>query len=380
MTLALRPITLVEGSPQHIALRLIRAVAVVVAVYALPYVVEPFRLSQITGACTYAMVIVGLNLLSGYGGQISLGHAAFFGLGAYTTGVLTVKHGVSPLLSFVVDIVLAFVVGALVALPALRLKGVYVALVTLAVGLIFPSLVSRFSSLTGGAAGLFGVQYNPPNTAYFSGLNGGTLWHYWLVVIALGLSCLVVRNLVRSRFGRGVVALRDNESAAIVMGVPRTRVRAVTFGTSSAIASLAGGLFAVSNGILTPDTFSLLLTLYFLAGMIIGGTGTLWGPIFGGFVVYYVPIWASDLPSLSNSTNLAGVFLGAIIIVITFALPSGVVGLLRAVVSRVLVVQPRIPVAAKAPPASPTVGLSPDAESDPERSSPASHHLTKETL
>lgn len=351
-----RRIVITEGSPPHIALRLIRAAAIVAVVCGLPYMVEPFRLSQITGACTYAMAIVGLNLLSGYGGQISLGHAAFFGLGAYTTGVLTTKHGVPPLASFALDIALAFVVGALVALPALRLRGIYVALVTLAVGLIFPALVARFSSLTGGAAGLFGVNYNPPNMAYFSGFNGGILWHYWLVIVALGLSCLVVRNLVRSRFGRGVVALRDNESAAVVMGVHRTAVRAVTFGTSAAIASLAGGLFAVTNGILTPDSFSLLLTLYFLAGMIIGGTGSLWGPIFGGFVVYYVPVWASDLSSLNSGTNYAGVLLGAIIIVITFALRSGAVGLLRSVTSGLFVLQPRTPKATKSRRTSPPGG------------------------
>jgi branched-chain amino acid transport system permease protein len=338
-----RRITIVEGSPQHIALRLARAAAVIAVACALPYLVEPFRISQITGACTYAIVIVGLNLLSGFGGQISLGHAAFFGLGAYTTGILTTEHGVSPLASFAVDILLAFVVGALVALPALRLKGIYVALVTLAVGLIFPALVSRFASITGGAAGLFGVAYDPPDLAYFSGFNGDTLWHYWLVMIALGVSCLIVRNLVRSRFGRGLVALRDNEAAAIVMGVQRTAVRAVTFGTSAAIASLAGGLFAVTNGILTPDSFSLLLTLYFLAGVIIGGTGSLWGPIFGGFIVYYVPIWAADLSSVNSGSNLGGVFLGAIIILITFALRTGVLGLLRSATGFFFVLQPRTP-------------------------------------
>ncbi len=378
MRLQHRRISIVEGSVPHIAIRLLRAVAIVALVFALPYIVEPFRLSQITGACTYAIVIVGLNLLSGYGGQISLGHAAFFGLGAYTTGVLTVKHGVSPLTSFAVDIVLAFVVGALVALPALRLKGIYVALVTLAVGLIFPSLVSRFDSVTGGSAGLFGVKYDPPNIAYFSGFNGATLWHYWLVVVALGLSCLVVRNLLRSRFGRGVVALRDNEAAAVVMGVQRTRVRAITFGTSSAIASLAGGLFAVTNGILTPDTFSLLLTLYFLAGMIIGGTASLWGPIFGGFVVYYVPVWAGDLSSLKSGTNLAGVFLGVIIIVITFALREGVLGLLRSVTGLVFVLQPRTPNTSRAR-KSTRAGNSPDNDEAPMNGAADPHHGTEVT-
>jgi len=349
MRLTHRRIAILEGSPVHIGLRVFRAAAIVAVVVCLPSVFAPFRITQVTGACTYAIVIVGLNLLSGFGGQISLGHAAFFGLGAYTTGILTVDHGMPPLLTFPISIVLAFVVGAIVALPALRLRGIYVALVTLAVGLIFPALVSRFDSLTHGPAGLFGVSYDPPHSlSYFGGFNGATLWHYWLVVLALGLVCLVARNLVRSRFGRAVVALRDNESAAVVMGVRRTASRALIFGISAAIAALAGSLFAVTNGILTPDSFSLLLTLYFLAGMVIGGTATLWGPIYGGFIVYFVPVWATDLSGLHSGTNLAGVFLGVIIIVITFALRTGVQGLLHSVTGLAFELRPRTPSASGA--------------------------------
>ena len=332
-----------EGSPTHLGLRLVRALAVAGLVLALPYVVEPFRLGQITGACIYAMVVVGLNLLSGYGGQVSLGHAAFFGLGAYTTGVLTTGYDVGPALSFLVAIALSFVVGAVVAFPALRLKGIYVALVTLAIGLIFPTLVSRFDSLTGGSSGLFGVAYAPPDLAYFAGFDGVVFWHYWLAVLGLLLSCLVVRNLVRSRFGRSVVALRDNETPAIIMGVNRTAARTLVFGTSSGIAGLAGSLFAVTTGVLTPASFSLLLTLYFLAGMVIGGASSLWGPVLGGFAIYFVPTWAAGLSSVNSSTNLAGVFFGVIIIVMTFTLRSGLAGLLRTVVGRVVVVQPRVP-------------------------------------
>lgn len=337
------PLFITEGSSLHITMRVVRALALAALIFALPYLVAPFRLSQITNACIYAMVIVGLNLLSGFGGQISLGHAAFFGLGAYTTGVLTTAHGVDPVLSFAIAVALCFVVGAAVAFPALRLKGVYVALVTLAVGLIFPALVSRFTSVTGGPAGLFGVSYAPPNVGYFAGFNGATYFHYWLAVAGLLLSCLVVRNLVRSRYGRSVIALRDNETPAIIMGVNRTLARTLMFGTSAGIAGLAGCLFAVTTGILTPDTFSLLLTLYFLAGMIIGGASTLWGPIVGGFVIYYVPVWASDLSGAGGSANLSGVVFGVIIIVITFTLRSGLVGVTARLARHVVRVRPQQP-------------------------------------
>jgi branched-chain amino acid transport system permease protein len=338
-----RRLVIVEGSRLHRGLQLAGAAIIAIAIWYAPYMLEPFRLTQITQASIYAMVIVGLNLLSGFGGQISLGHAAYFGAGAYTTGVLTTSYHVATPVTFIIAIVGCFVFGALVAFPALRLKGVYVALVTLAVGLIFPAAITRMDSLTGGSSGLFGISYPPPNLAYFAGFNGTVYWYYWLAVIGLLLSCLVVRNLVRSRFGRAIVALRDNETPAIIMGVNRTLVRTLTFGTSAGIAGLAGSLFAISTGILAPVTFSLLLMLLFLAGMVIGGASTMWGPVVGGFVIYFVPTWATGLSSLGGSQNLAGVAFGVIIIVIMFTLRSGLVGLVRQLLAYVVVVEPRRP-------------------------------------
>ena len=338
-----RRLVIVERGRLHRGLQLAGAAIIAVAICSFPYVLEPFRLTQITQASIYAMVIVGLNLLSGFGGQISLGHAAYFGAGAYTTGVLTTSYHVATPVTFIIAVVGCFVFGALVAFPALRLKGVYVALVTLAVGLIFPAVVTRMDSLTGGSSGLFGITYPPPDLAYFAGFNGTVYWYYWLAVIGLLLSCLVVRNLVRSRFGRGIVALRDNETPAIIMGVNRTLVRTLTFATSAGIAGLAGSLFAVTTGILTPITFSLLLMLLFLAGMVIGGASTMWGPVLGGFVIYFVPEWATGLSSLGGSQNLAGVAFGVIIIVIMFTLRSGLAGLVRRLLAYVVVVEPRRP-------------------------------------
>jgi branched-chain amino acid transport system permease protein len=329
-----------HGSRTHTAVRLGGTAGLVALVYAVPYLVEPFRLISITSACVYAIVIVGLNLLSGYGGQVSLGHAAFFGLGAYTTGVMTVRYQVAPLVSFVVGVALCFVLGSIVSFPALRLRGVYLALVTLAVGLIFPSLVTRLDALTGGSAGLFGIEYSPPRTGYFSGLNGPIYWHYWLAVAALALVCLVVSGIVHSRFGRGLIALRDNESAAIVMGVNRALTRTLVFGASAAIAGLGGGLYAVVSGILTPASFSLLLTLYFLAGMVMGGPGTFWGPILGGFIVFFVPVWAADLSGTDSGASLSGVVLGVLLIAITFGFRGGVAGLLGTAWRRLVVEVP----------------------------------------
>jgi branched-chain amino acid transport system permease protein len=334
------PLQLKQNSLTHVGLRLLRVATVAVVLFALPYMVESFRLAQITSAIILATAAVSQNVLSGYGGLISLGQAAFFGLGAYTTGVLVQKDGVSVPLAFVVGVVLCFVVGVFVGLPALRLKGTYLALVTLAVGVIFPSLVRRFDGLTGGSVGLFGLSYSPPTgIAYFSGPAGQGVWLYWVAVFALLLSCLVVWNLMRSRTGRSIVALRDNEAAAVVMGVNRTLVRTVLFGVSAGIAGLAGGVYAVNTGIITPDSFGLLFTIYLLVAMVLGGSASYWGPILGGFAIYFVPIWSSDIAD----GPIAGVIFGVVIIFMVFAMRSGLVGLVKRVVEFAVVVVPQPP-------------------------------------
>lgn len=144
---------------------------------------------------------------------------------------------------------------------------------------------------------------------------------------------------MRGRTGRAIVALRDNESAAIVMGVDRTVVRTVLFGISAAIAGLAGGLFAVDTGILTPDSFSLLFTIYLLVAMVLGGRASYWGPIIGGFAIYFLPLWTGEI----TEGPAAGVVFGVLIIVMVFTLRDGVIGGLKSLGARFLVVQPSQP-------------------------------------
>jgi branched-chain amino acid transport system permease protein len=332
------PLVVVEGSPAARGLRGAVALLVVLAVVLLPETVGAFRLDQVTNALIIAIAVVGLNLLSGFGGQISLGHAAFFGIGAYSVGILTTRSDTPFVVALLGGMVLCFVVGVLVGLPALRLHGMYLALVTLAVGVLFPSLVRRFSDLTGGSAGLFGITFDPPpSLGYFAGRAGDTLWLYWVTVVAVGLSCLLVRNLMRSRVGRAVVSLRDNETVAVVMGVDRAMTRTVLFGLSGAIAGLAGGLFAAKSGIITPDGFSLVFTIHLLVGMVLGGRASFWGPILGGFAVYFIPVWTSDV----GGGPIAGVLFGAVVIAMVFLLPTGLAGALRRLTGRLLVIRPR---------------------------------------
>lgn len=334
------PLEIRAGSTLDRGWRLGRVVGVLVLIIAIPYLVETFRLGQITGALILAIAIVGLNLLSGFGGQISLGHAAFFGIGAYTTGAMTITYDYGVVTSFVVGMLLCFVVGVVVGLPALRLQGMYLALVTLSVGVLLPSLIRRFDTLTGGSSGLFGMKFEPPSgVAYFAGRAGGTVWMYYVTVVALVLSCLVVWNLMNGRIGRAVITLRDNEAAAMVMGVNRAFVRTVVFGTSAAIAGLAGSLFAVNSGVLTPESVSLLLTINLLVGMVLGGRASFWGPVFGAFVIYFVPVWTSDL----SEGPISGVIFGALVIVLVFVLPGGLAGGLTSLLRHLVVVVPQPP-------------------------------------
>jgi branched-chain amino acid transport system permease protein len=334
------PLQLKQTSSTYLGLRLLRVALVAVVLLALPYLVPSFRLGQITAALILATAAVGQNVLSGYGGLISLGQAAFFGLGAYTTAILVQKEGMPVPLAFVVGIVLCFLVGVVVGLPALRLRGTYLALVTLAIGVVFPSVVRRFSDLTGGSIGLFGLSYSPPSgIAYFSGRGGEGLWMYWVATIALLLSCLVVWNIMRSRMGRAIVALRDNEAAAVVMGVNRTLVRTVLFGISAGIAGLAGGVYAVNTGLINPDSFSLLFTIYLLVAMVLGGSGSYWGPILGGFAIYFVPVWSSDIAN----GPIAGVIFGVIILLMVFGMRSGLVGGIKRLASFLVVIVPQPP-------------------------------------
>lgn len=327
------PIEIQQGSALDRTVRIAAPLALVALVAGLPYLIPSFRLGQITAALILAIAVVALNLLSGFAGQISLGHAAFFGLGAYVTGVMQIEYGWSAIPTIVFGMVMSFVVGVMVGLPALRLRGMYLALVTLAVGVLFPSLIRRFDDLTGGATGLFGVEVNPPDIAYFSGHAGRTVWMYYVSIAGLVLACVVVWNLMRSRIGRAVVALKDHETAGIVVGVNRAFVRTVVFGISGALASLGGSLYALNVGILTPDSFSLLLTINLLVAMVLGGTASYWGPIFGAFIIYFVPIWSADLAQ----GPVAGALFGVVVIIMVFTLPTGLAGGGKKLLAKVVV-------------------------------------------
>ncbi len=284
-----------------------------------------------------AIAIAGLNIVSGYTGLLSIGHSAFFGLGAYTTGVLIVDRGYSPLTTIPMAVVLCFVLGLLVGLPSLRIKGLYLALVTLAVAVAFPEVIRKTGDLTGGAAGMV-VRANLLVPPKWTGLTRADtyLWIFWVSVVTLAVVMLLIRNLVKSRFGLAMVAVRDNEIAASANGINVARVKILAFGLSGAITGLAGSLFTMYIGALSPESFSLMKSIEFITGLVLGGIATQFGPIVGATAVVFLPYYTGSV----TDGPVSGVVFGAVLIAIVFLMPDGIVGRINSVLRRFVLVVP----------------------------------------
>jgi branched-chain amino acid transport system permease protein len=300
-----------------------------------------FNQGQLTRVMIYAIAIAGLNIATGYSGLVSVGHSAFFGLGAYTTGILVVKYGWHAEATIPVALVVCFVAGCIVGLPALRIRGLYLAIVTLAFGVAFPELIARFDSLTGGAAGLNirRVMLRPPAWTGYA-LGDKSRWLYWLTIIVLIVVMLLVHNIVRSRYGLAMIAARDNEIAASASGINISSIKTLSFGLSGALTGVGGSLFAMYLGsLVADDSFTLLNAIALLTGLVIGGEATRFGPILGGLAVVYIPYYTSSI----GQGQSAAVMFGAALILIVFIAPEGLTGAAFRFIRMVLLVLPRIP-------------------------------------
>jgi branched-chain amino acid transport system permease protein len=331
------PLTIIEGSRRHWALRAL-GVAAVVAVLLLASQAQAFRVGQFTNVFIVAIAIVGLNLVTGHTGLLSIGHSAFFGLGAYTTGVLVARYDAAPMTTIPVAVVLSFVLGLLVGLPSLRIKGLYLALVTLAVGVSFPEIIRRAEELTGGAAGLVvrSASLAPPAWTGLGRAQRG-IWMFWVSAAVLLLVMWLSRNLVRSRFGLGMRSTRDHEIAAAASGVRVARTKILAFGVSGAITGLAGSLFTMYIGALSPDgSFTLLKSIELVTGLVLGGIATQLGPVVGAVAVVFLP----QLTGAFSTGPLSGVVFGVVLIAIVFVMPEGIVGRIGLWVRRRVAVVP----------------------------------------
>lgn len=335
-----RPLVLRRGSRAHRVLLLVGALALALLIV-VGANLGAFDQGQVTRLMIYAIAIAGLNISTGYTGMVSVGHSAFLGLGAYTTGVLVVKYGWAPVYTLPAALVVCFAVGVVVGLPALRIRGLYLAMATLAFGVAFPELVARFASLTGGPQGLNIPRrlLTPPAWSGFT-LSEKGQWLYWLSLVVLLLVMVVVHNLVRGRYGLAMIAARDNEIAAAASGVNLALVKTMAFGVSGALTGVGGALFAMYLGNLFAEgSFTLLNAIALLTGLVIGGQATRFGPVVGAIAVVYIPYYTSSI----GQGQAAAVLFGAVLIAIVFLAPEGVVGAVSRLLRKAVVLTPAIP-------------------------------------
>ena len=262
------------------------------------------------------IVTAGLNVLVGFTGQISLGHAGFYAIGAYTAALLTTRAGWNPLAAVAVAILLAALVGAGVAGAALRVSGPYLAMVTIAFGIIVEGVLIEWVSVTGGPGGIFNIP------------KPGLQRSYWLIMVTAALALWLVANLRISAWGRAFLAVRGSEVAAESLGLSAYYIRIVAFTVSAAFAGAGGTLFAFLNGYISPDSFTLQTSILFLLALLFGGTGYVAGPVVGSLVFTLLP------ELLTGLADYRLILYGGLLMLSIYWLPSGVVGALHQIFPR----------------------------------------------
>jgi branched-chain amino acid transport system permease protein len=322
-----------------LGLEVLGFVVLAALVAVIPRFISDFRAREFAIAGMYFIALLGLAILTGYSGQISLGHGAFMAIGGYTTAILSVDgvfgHEVRDLWTIPIAGVVAGIAGLMVGVPALRLSGLYLALITFGIAVSFPQLPKKFDGFFGGTTGKildlvkapFGLDATPNDWLYY------LTWGIALVLLAAAWA------LLRGKTGRALQAIRDSEVAAASSGVNLALYKTLAFGISAFYAGVAGSLYAISNAYVNPDVFPILLSIYLVVGLAVGGLGSLLGLIAGAALIYFlqnhadtVARWINHLPALEvdpRKPGIPSVVFGAVLIVVMLLLPTGAGGLLR---------------------------------------------------
>jgi branched-chain amino acid transport system permease protein len=284
----------------------------------LPTVVSHFHSYQLTFVGIYFVAIVGLNVVTGYSGQISLGQGAFMAIGAYTTAVLTVNYGVGAYWTIPCAGVVAGLIGFAFGFPALRLSGVYLALATFGLAVSVVLIAKRFDHFTGGTPGKVLPLPSSPTGALAT-----QVWLYYLTWAIAIVLLVAVWLPLRGRVGRSLRALRDAPIAATSFGISLARFKTLAFAISAFYAGIAGALYAIAIAFVNPDTFPTSLSILLLTGAVIGGLGSLSGMIFGALFIEFVPIYAQKV-----NQSAPNVLYGLILIAVLYLLPGGAGGVI----------------------------------------------------
>jgi branched-chain amino acid transport system permease protein len=300
-------------------LKFVPALVAAAILAVLPFGLSGYNQGLATNVAVYFVAIVGLNVLTGYTGQISIGHGAFMAIGGYTTVIMSADHHTNLIATLPLSLAVAFACGVLLGIPALRLSGVYLALATFALAVSVPQLPLKFSSFLGGSNGIHADH---------------TVSHLWLYGVSWACAAAVfvlAWLLLRGRIGRAFRAVRDSEIAAASSGVSLPIYKTFAFGVSAGFAGVAGSLFVLANnGFVQPNEFSILLSLKILIGAAVAGFGSLWGVLAGAAFVGLLPQISESVP-LVGAAHGQDVVFGLVLIVIMLALPNGFVGLLARV-------------------------------------------------
>jgi branched-chain amino acid transport system permease protein len=304
------------------------AILALLLVWLVPLWISPYYVFRATLVIVDAIALLGLNLLTGYGGQISLGHGAFFGMGAYISAMLIHHAGVPYWLTLPCAGAACLVLGFLFGLPALRLEGLYLALATFALGVVLPQILKYkgIDHFTGGVQGItlekpeapFGIPISPDQWLYFLSL-----------AVALALF-VIARNLVRANTGRVIVAIRDQPIAASSVGIDTAMYKSLTFGVSAMYTGIAGALSALVVQFVGPDSFSIFLSISLLVGVVLGGLASISGAIYGALFIQFVP----DLADAVSKAAPSAVY-GIVLILCVYVMPHGVAGLVNKLMSRI---------------------------------------------
>src|SRR5947208_2416193 len=293
---------------------------IVVAI--IPFALKNFYIFQITLAIIYAIAILGLNLLTGFNGQFSLGNSAFYAIGAYTAAIMMENLGINYVWTLPAAAVVCFVFGFLFGLAALRLEGIYLALATFALAIAIPQALKStvVEHWTGGVQGIVIIK---PDAPFGLPLNSDQ-WLYVLTVIVAIVMYVCATNLVQSRTGRALVAIRDHPVAASAMGINVSLYKSLTFGVSALYTGVAGALGAIAISFVAPDSFTFVLAVALFVGLVVGGVASIPGTLAGGLFVLFVPNIAESV-----SKGLAGAVYGVILLVVIYLMPTGAAGLVR---------------------------------------------------
>ena len=288
----------------------------------LPFAVSDYRVFQFNLVLVYAIALLGLNMLTGYNGQISLGHGAFYAIGAYCAAILMDKYGVPYWATLPVAAIVCLVVGFLFGLPALRLEGLYLALATFALGVSLPHLL-KYHHLEKWTGGVQGIVITKPEPPFGLPINADQWLYYFTLAVAV-LMFVLAWNMLRGRIGRAMMAIRDQHIAAEAMGINTAMVKSLAFGVSAMYTGVAGALGAIAIQFVAPDSFNIFLSIVLLIGIVIGGLASISGAIYGALFIQFVPNLADEI-SKAAPWAIFGIFL----IGFVYVMPMGIAGAVR---------------------------------------------------